>query len=332
MNNLIKILTVLFFSVSLYAETVSVMTFNVENLFDNRNDAYKTDETYLEFSKKQTSLHIKNCEKISTKRWRDDCLYIDWTDEVIEHKLSSIASVILSYGSNGPDIIGLQEVENKRILKQLFKKLDGAGYEHYVLLEGSDNRGIDTAFISKYKIIESKLHKIEFSGATKKQIGDTREIHESVFLINDKKMTVFNVHFPAPYNPVFMRKAAFSTLEKLASTTKGAVLALGDFNVTQTEDDKEETFKNANKAWYVSHRDQCSDCNGTSYWFTGKSWSFLDVIMVRKGRDTNFVNDGVSVVNHPLQTRKDGTPIRYDAKNLIGVSDHFPVVGIIELN
>ena len=61
MNNLIKILTVLFFSVSLYAETVSVMTFNVENLFDNRNDAYKTDETYLEFSKKQTSIHIKNC-------------------------------------------------------------------------------------------------------------------------------------------------------------------------------------------------------------------------------------------------------------------------------
>ena len=153
MNNLIKILTVLFFSVSLYAETVSVMTFNVENLFDNRNDAYKTDETYLEFSKKQTPIHIKNCEKISTKRWRDDCWYIDWTDEVIENKLNSIASVILSYGSNGPDIIGLQEVENKRILKQLFKKLDGAGYEHYVLLEGSDNRGIDTAFISKYKII-----------------------------------------------------------------------------------------------------------------------------------------------------------------------------------
>ena len=129
MNNLLKIFAALFFSVSLCAETVSVMTFNVENLFDNKNDAYKTDETYLEFSKKQTPLHIKNCEKISTKRWRDDCLYIDWTDEVIEHKLNSIASVILSYGSNGPDIIGLQEVENKRILKQLFKKLEEAGID-----------------------------------------------------------------------------------------------------------------------------------------------------------------------------------------------------------
>ena len=30
-----------------------------------------------------------------------------------------------------------------------------------------------------------------------------------------------------------MRKDAFSTLEKLASATKGPVLALGDFNVTQ---------------------------------------------------------------------------------------------------
>ena len=123
MTNLIKILTALFFSVSLYAETVSVMTFNVENLFDNRNDAYKTDETYLEFSKKQTPMHIKNCEKISTKRWRDDCLYIDWTDEVIEHKLNSIASVILSYGSSGPDIIGLQEVEIKEFLNNYSKNL-----------------------------------------------------------------------------------------------------------------------------------------------------------------------------------------------------------------
>ena len=66
-------------------------------------------------------------------------------------------------------------------------------------------------------------------------------------------MTVFNVHFPAPYNPVFMRKAAFSTLEKLASTTKGAVLALGDFNVTQTEDNKEETFKKVNQTLSLIH-------------------------------------------------------------------------------
>ena len=34
----------------------------------------------------------------------------------------------------------------------------------------------------------------------------------------------------------------------------------------------------------------------------------------RKNRETNFVTDGVSIVNHPLQTRKDGTPIRYDDK------------------
>ena len=49
MDNFLKILTALLFSLSLYGETISVMTFNVENLFDNRNAAYKTDETYLEF-------------------------------------------------------------------------------------------------------------------------------------------------------------------------------------------------------------------------------------------------------------------------------------------
>ena len=48
MNNLLKIFAALFFSVFLYAETVSVMTFNVENLFDNKNDAEAFVNDYID--------------------------------------------------------------------------------------------------------------------------------------------------------------------------------------------------------------------------------------------------------------------------------------------
>jgi len=54
--------------------------------------------------------------------------------------------------------------------------------------------------------------------------------------------------------------------------------------------------------------------------------------MIRKKRSANFKESSVKIVNHPLQTREDGTPIRFDSYKLIGISDHFPVVAIIELN
>ncbi len=332
MLNIFKNFIGFFLALSLSAEELSVMSFNVENLFDNTNDAYKNDETYLASNKKQGKAHIKKCEKISSDRWRNDCLYIDWSDEVIENKLNSIAQVILSYGMNGPDIIGLQEVENKRILKKLFNKLESAGYIDYALLEGSDDRGIDTAFISKHKVLKSRLHKINFSGGTKEQIGDTREIFESTFKVEDKEITIFNVHFPAPYNPLFMREDALKTLNNLANNRSGPVLALGDFNISNREDAKEQTYKKVNVDWFVSHIDDCFKCKGTNYYFYGKTWSYLDAIIIKKGSNTKFKKNSVEIIQHPIHLRDDGSPLRYNSKELIGVSDHFPIVGLIQFD
>ena len=234
-NNILFLITFMLLSSLGFASKFTVMTFNVENLFDNLDDSQKEDETYLPSSMKTSKLHIDQCNKIEVFKWRDDCLNIDWNDEVIEYKLNVITETILSYKDHGPDIIGLQEVENENILKQLYNRLKNHGYKFYTLVEGNDDRGIDNAFISKYQILNSKLHQIEFSGGSKDQIGDTRPILESVFLIKDKEVSIYNVHFPAPHNPLFMRKDAFTTLDKLGSNNKRIAVALGDFNVTSAE-------------------------------------------------------------------------------------------------
>ena len=85
------------------AESISIMTFNVENLFDNTNDVGKNDETYLPLTYKTSSQHIEKCRKIIVKIWRDQCFFWDWNDIVVDRKLAVVGSVIKQVdGGRGP--------------------------------------------------------------------------------------------------------------------------------------------------------------------------------------------------------------------------------------
>tara|TARA_B000000609_G_scaffold158237_1_gene155241 strand:- start:1562 stop:2569 length:1008 start_codon:yes stop_codon:yes gene_type:complete len=335
MSNWLKIFLIsmmLLFNNDLTAKSFSVMTFNVENMFDNLDDPNKKDETYLPVSMKTSQIHISECNKLRYQSWRDDCLKMDWNDEVISYKLKATAEVILSYDSHGPDIIGFQEIENLNILERLFKILEPHGYKYFALVEGNDNRGIDNAFISKFEIVSSKLHKIKFKGGTKDQIGDTRPILEGVFSIDDHNVSIFNVHFPAPYNPRFMREDAFNTLNELSNERTNVNIALGDFNVTSLEDADANLYGKFNKDWYISHLDQCKECKGTNYYYRDDRWSFLDAVMLKKKRNSKFIEDSVVVIRANIHTRENGSPLRFNARDLKGVSDHFPVVAVVEIN
>lgn len=334
MNNLIKtsfLFLMLLVSHNLVAKSFSVMAFNVENMFDNLDDPNKEDETYLPVSMKTSQTHIKNCNRLRYQRWRDDCLEMDWNDEVIDYKLNATAEVILSYGMHGPDIIGFQEIENIKILERLFKLLEPHGYSYYALVEGNDKRGIDNAFISKYEILSTQLHQIKFTGGTKDQIGDTRPILEGVFKLDGHDISIFNVHFPAPYNPRFMRQDAFNTLNELSNKNSRINIALGDFNVTSAEDAEANLYGKFNSDWYISHLDQCKQCLGTNYYFQEDRWSFLDAVMLKKNRNSKFIENSVAVIKADIHTRDNGSPLRFNAKGLYGVSDHFPVVAEIKI-
>ena len=102
------------------APTVSIMTFNVENLFDTIDDPGKDDDTFLPLAAKQTDTHRAGCAKIEVKRWRDQCLDWDWNEQILDRKLGVVADAILQVGEgHGADIVALQEVENLAILERL---------------------------------------------------------------------------------------------------------------------------------------------------------------------------------------------------------------------
>ena len=324
--------------------SVTIMAFNVENLFDNVDDPGKDDRTYLALADKQSPEHKAACNEIEVDRWREQCLDWDWNDAIIEKKLGVVAGVILQIGDGrGPDIVALQEVENIGILERLRTEyLAGAGYKPGILIDGDDRRGIDVAFLTRLELAEPPtLHRIDFTGVGEDRVYDTRGILEATFVRPDGTLlTGYSVHFPAPFHPTEMREAAYRALNARRANLPADrdAFAAGDFNTTSVEDrEKDMLARFVRPYWTVTHEVGCDGCRGTSYYAPRDDWSFLDMILWSPGSNGgkkttwNLRADSVGMANAaPGQTRPDGTPWRFEMPGGSGVSDHWPVVVTIE--
>lgn len=323
---------------SAQAQQVSIMSFNVENLFDTTHDAGKNDETYLPVEQKQAPDHIAKCNEIEVIYWREQCLYWDWSEAVVRQKLAVVGDAIKQVNNGrGPDIIAFQEVENAAILERLRSEhLAGLGYQPPVLLEGNDIRGIDVAFLAKFPAQGARLHEIQFPASQRSRIGDTRPVLEVTFELGaGDLLTGFAVHFPAPFHPTVMRESAYTTLNKLLDRLPPdrMAFAAGDFNTTSEENREQDMLdKWVRPFWEVAH-DLCSACPGTSYYGPSDEWSFLDMVLWHPAEPED---QSWQMVNSYLangtdaQVTDQGTPKRFQLPQSSGVSDHWPLVMVIE--
>ena len=105
-------------------DTLFIAFWNLENLFDTKDDPNKNDEQFL-----------PNGDR-------------EWTDERLDQKLFKLARVIRSMNNYyGADILGVCEVENQSVLEELTSKfLSDINYK-IAYLESPDNRGIDNGLI-----------------------------------------------------------------------------------------------------------------------------------------------------------------------------------------
>ncbi len=321
---------------------VTIMSFNVQNLFDNVDDPGKDDKAYLPLAAKQNAEHVAACNGIEVASWRDECLHLDWSDAALDHKLSVLAATIRQVNDGkGADVIAMQEVENVAILERLrTEHLDGLGYLPAILIEGTDTRGIDAAFLSKLPLEgEPQLHPLLVPEFPDRQ-GDTRGVLQADFRMPDGSvLTGFSVHFPAPFHPTSMRIAAYEHLAALRDTLPDThhVFAAGDFNTTSSEDTRESLLDSyARPLWTVAHDLGCGDCEGTYYYGRDGTWSFLDMILFSSARGENATAriraDSIAIPNgNPAQVSPDGVPERYRSAEKTGVSDHWPIVATIEL-
>ena len=325
----------------LMADGVTLMSFNVENLFDNIDDPARDDKAYLPLTAKQGEQHIAACNEIEFESFRDECLNLDWSDEILDRKLGVLAESIRQVNEGrGADVIALQEVENVGILERLRTEyLADLGYQPAVLIEGTDLRGIDVAFLSKLPLAsEPVLHPFSIPEFPDRA-GDTRGVLQADFeLPNGEILTGFSVHFPAPFHPTPMRIAAYEHLNALRASLPDAhhVFAAGDFNTTGSEDAREGLLDRlARPYWTVAHDLGCSDCKGTYYYARNDDWSFLDMILFSPARGEKTTSrmraDSVAIANkYAAQVTTDGTPARFRYDGNRGVSDHWPLIAKID--
>ena len=321
---------------------VTVMSMNAENLFDNVDDPGKDDKAYLPIEAKAGEAHVAACDEIAVEQWRNECLYLDWSEDAIQYKLGVLAAAIRQVNEGrGADIIAFQEVENIRILERLRQEhLADLGYQPAVLVEGNDARGIDVAFLSKLPLVgEPVLHPFEIPDFPQRA-GDTRGVLQADFeLPGGAILTGFAVHFPAPYHPTPMRVAAYEHLQALrdALPADNLVFAAGDFNTTSIEDERENMLDRfARPGWTVAHDLGCGDCQGTYYYAPDDNWSFLDMILFSAARGEKTTSglraDSVMIANETVaQVTPDGKPAQHDSANRAGMSDHWPIVATIEV-
>ena len=326
--------------------SVTIMTFNVENLFDTTHDAGKNDSTFLPLAQKQSDQHKRECATITVDRWRDQCLNWDWSEAILAHKLEVVAKAILQVDNGrGPDILALQEVENLAILERLRTEyLADAGYRPAILIEGDDLRGIDVAFLSRLQLAKDPaLHPFSPGEPYTDRAGDTRGILEATFRLPDGSLlTGFSVHFPAPFHPTGMRIQAYELLNQLQRNLPADRLAFaaGDFNTTSTENQEKDLLgRLVRPTWRIAHEEGCDDCPGTQYYGAADNWSFLDMILwsriEHRGAQATWDlrKDSIRIANNtPDQVTENSTPARFQLPKGGGVSDHWPLLMSIEPN
>lgn len=154
----------------------TVMSYNVENLFDTLNLDGKNDDEFTPTGKKE------------------------WTAERYQTKLSHLADVIAALNPDKtqfPDIVGIIEAENIDVLKDLAAQpqLKGAGYE-CILEEGPDPRGIDCGLMYNPQTFKYVSHK-SFTVKLRPSNQRTRDILYVKGLSGKDTLHVFVNHWPS---------------------------------------------------------------------------------------------------------------------------------------
>ncbi len=304
-------------------KTLDILFYNVENLFDTIDDPDKIDEEFLPNSAK------------------------NWTSERYHTKLDSLAKVIQATLEINQGIIGLVEIENRRVLEDLvnhpvlqFRRLQ------IIHHESPDERGIDVALLlpSQFRCDSNYVVQIEFPDDKKVK---TRDILMARIYLNKKPFWISVNHFPSRRGGqeasepkrVYVASQLRKELNKLQEAdTAVSFIIMGDFNDEPMDSSLSKVLGAGpekgdsdlvNMMWNFQERGY------GSYKYKG-DWNMLDQIIVsrkltRMGKTFVSPNSARIYVADYLLEREgkyQGNPWRTYAGNkyLGGFSDHLPVL------
>lgn len=295
--------------------TFSAVWWNVENLFDTRDDPHTNDDEFTP----QGDMH--------------------WTRRKLQAKLQGLAKTIAMAGM--PDVVGLGEVENSYVLRELCQgtPLVRAGYR-YVHRDSPDRRGIDCALIyrqDRFRVLKDSVVRVSDSA----EGFFTRDmlVVEGVTADGDTVCLVLN-HWPSKRGGEEAEVHRMAIAVRLRLLMKdlyrrhpeGAVVAMGDMNSTADEAPMAEAMgfgADSVNADGVRNLTLRLPREWGSHKFQGQ-WDYIDQVLLLAGEGWQVRDLKLLRYDHLLTDEKNRTGVRPRRTNQGmryegGLSDHLPL-------
>lgn len=310
----------------------SFVWYNVENLFDTRNDPDALDDDFTPEGKNR------------------------WTILRLNEKIDRLTNVIQEITQpRMPDVIGFGEVENDEVLMDVIDEFHRRKMGHYsfVHYDSPDERGIDVAVIynaDTFKVEHSHPILVSLPGVENR----TRDIlYIKGRLSNGEIIHLFAVHFPSRREGsekseprrFFAASELRNAVENVFTEDAGAnIVIMGDFNDTPDDHSVSEVI-GARKTFDAVEKNQLYNLLyprakkglGTTY---HKGWLFFDQIIVSgnmllsqkfvcRPQDADVFNPRYLLHfngNHSVNLNRT-----YGKHYFGGYSDHLPVFLAIKL-
>ncbi len=215
---------------------------NVENLYDTLNDPYKFDEDFL---------------PDGAYKWNGHRYF-----KKIEHLADVISEIGTDVSPDGLAIMGLCEIENKNVVKDLIAtpKLKGRNYQ-IVHFDGPDARGVDPALIYNPKYFKVTKWRTYHVTVVTDSAHKTRDELVVSGLFNGEPLTIIVNHWPSRRGGELLsrpnRIAAAKLARHIADSVmkldpKNKIIIMGDLNDDPTNESVKKQIKT------------CADCKRTA--------------------------------------------------------------------
>jgi predicted extracellular nuclease len=302
--------------------------YNLENLFDTKDDPKTLDDDFTANSK----LH--------------------WNEQRFRRKIKKLGRVISSIGNDEieypPVVVGVAEIENRYVLEQLvaseFMKSKNYGVAH---IDSPDERGIDTALLYRkdhVSILNVQAHTVHVFN--EEGIRDyTRDIFHVKANVQEQTVHFLVNHWPSRRRGVeeteFRRmsaaaKAATVVNRIIAEDPAARIVCMGDFN----DDPQSKSLQELAGSGFYNPMETLltNDIGSTIY--RGK-WFLFDQILVSHNfmqlHGNRFRFEYAKVFNpkrlQEYKGRRKGNPFRtfLGRRYTGGLSDHFPVYAVFTI-
>ena len=308
-----------------------LMFYNVENLFDHRDDPVTSDEEF-------TSGGLRR-----------------WTMNRFQNKILNLSKVFLNVPDwNAPAMIALCEVENRYVLEQLLTNTPlGSEDYNFIHKDSPDERGIDVAFLYREKIFYPLEYRYLPLITSEGEVAGSREILYVSGIIGDRDtIHIFVNHWPSRYSGVLESKSMRIQAAKILRShidrvyskfANPAIVILGDFNDSYSDESLSDCLKartewnNINPQFLYNLSSQWDDKDCGTIKYRGQ-WLVFDQIIVNGALMVNsgglYVEpDNAEILKLPFLFEKDRqyggikpnrtySGFRYNG----GFSDHLPVI------